>query len=230
MRTETSRRVLALLVPVPAALMLVPMAPALAADGSGLDFSRDGTTWSSTLAGPVLDEAARLVPGGSTRSDVWVRNSSDRATTLTTVVRDARSTMPEGTSGREDFRVRVGGGRVSAAGTARCHVHSVEKLDPGEQQRIPVSVSLPATSGNISENHAVSFTLRVHLVEGAHGDPCSDGSPRVPETPGVVSTDGGPGGSPPLEDTLSVVLGLVTAAAAVWFRRRGRAQPSRPAS
>lgn len=226
MRTEIPCRALALLAMVPAVMVLDPVAPALAADGGGLEFSRDGTTWSSTLAGPVLDEDVRLVPGGSTRSDVWVRNSSEHATTLTTTLRDTRSSMPAGTSAGEDFRVRVGGSRVSAAGAAGCHVHSTEDLDPGEQQRIPVSVSLPASSGNISENQAVSFTLRVHLVEGSQGDPC----PSVPETPGVVSTDGGPGGSAPLEDTLLLVMGLVSATAAVLLRRRGRARSSRPTS
>lgn len=208
-----------------AALLLVPAA---AAEEPRLELSRDGVTWSPTLVGPILDEDLRVVPGGSTRSAVWVRNSSEDATTLSTIIRDARSTVPEEASAREDFRVRVGGSRVAAPGAGGCRVHSSRTLEPGEQLRIPVSVSLPSSSGNISQGRAVSFSVRVLLVEGEHSDPCSDAAPTVPESPGVVQTDGGPG-----EDSLGADLlaaALLTVGAALGLRRRARGRSSPPAS
>lgn len=79
------------------------------ADEPGLEVSRDGRTWSSGLSEPLLDEDVRIVPGGASRSDLWVRNASGHATTMSVIARGTRSTMPTDVAPRDDFRVRVGG-------------------------------------------------------------------------------------------------------------------------
>lgn len=240
-----------------AVLVMAPTAPMATADEPGLELSRDGRTWSSTLSGPVLDEDARLAPGGSTRSDVWVRNSSDRTTTLTTVAR-SRTTLPADVAPRDDFRVRVGASRVRAGQVEDCRVLTTHELGPGDRQRLPVAVSLPQSSRTISEDESVTLGLRVHLVEGGPGDPCDDDndggtgggdddggggsgdsggggddaavSDPTPQTPGVVGTDGGPGERPALTDALVLALGLLAAVVAEQVRRRGRARREPPAS
>lgn len=231
-----------------AALLMAPIAPgapAAQADEPDLELSRDGRTWSSTFSGPVLDEDVRLVPGGSTRSDVWVRNSSDRTTTLTTIAR-SRTTLPADVPPRDDFRVRVGDARVRATQVEGCWVLTTHELDPGDRHRVPVAVSLPGTSRAISEDESVTLGLRVHLVEGGAGDPCDgdggngdgggddggggDAVAPTPQTPGVVGTDGGPGERPALTDVLILALGLLAAAVTARVRRRGRVRTGPPAS
>lgn len=218
------------------------LAPAAAADEPGLELSRDGRTWSPALSGPLLDEDARIVPGGSTRADLWVRNSSAETTTMSVITRGARSTVPSDAAAHDDFRVRVAGTRVPPEQDEGCRVLTTEPLDPGERQRVPVSVHLPSASGNVSQEESVTMSMRVHLVAGRAGDPCDPGDggrdedpdsgddegAAPPETPGRVSTDGGPGERGAWPDLLG--LGLVVAAVAAWLRRRGRARSAPPAS
>lgn len=226
------------------------VAPAAQADEPDLELSRDGRTWSSSLSGALLDEDARIVPGGSTRSDLWVRNSSGTTTTMSVMTRGTRSSLPAGVAPRDDFRVRVAGTQVPGAGTRECRVLTTQPLAPGEAQRVPVSMALPSTSRNISQDESVSLSLRVHLVAGEAGDACAGDAPdpgegdpghddegagdgedeAAPPTPGRVATDGGPGEGPALTDLLLLGLGALAAAATRLLRQRGRARRERPAS
>lgn len=226
------------------------VAPAAQADQPDLELSRDGRTWSSSLSGALLDEDVRIVPGGSTSADLWVRNSSGTTTTMSVLTRGARSSLPADVAPRDDFRVRVAGTPVPGAGTHPCRVLTTQPLAPGEAQRVPLSVALPSTSRNISQDESVSLSLRVHLVAGEAGDPCAGDSPdpgedgpgrddggvgdgedgAAPPTPGRVATDGGPGEGPAPTDLLLLGLGALAAAASRVLRQRGRARRERPAS
>lgn len=236
-RTE---RVVALLA---ASLLL---APAAAADEPGLEFSRDGRTWSSTLSGPLLDEDARIVPGGSTRSDVSVRNSSEHPATLSMILRDSSTTMPTDVRPRDDFRVRVAETEVRGSQVHRCRVVARYSLAPGEQQRIPISVSLPSASGNVSQRKSLSLSLRVHLVAEEAGNPCTspgqplpdppaedegpdsgrpgDGAASPPEVPGRVDTGVGPLERGAVTDVLALGLLLVVVSLLVRYRRALKAR------
>lgn len=221
--------------PFAAALLLAPSAHAEEPD---LELSRDGRTWSSTLSAPLLDEDARLVPGGSTRSDVWVRNASGRTVTMTAFVRDSWTTLPDGVAPLDDFRVRVAGTEVTGAQLSGCRVVARRALDPHEQQQVPVAVRLPTTSRNVSQGESLTLSLRVQLVAGEAADPCSgsdgsddsrdsggsddEGVATPPERPGRVDTDGGLLERPVVTDVLA--LGLVAALVACALRRRGRAR------
>lgn len=231
-----------------AALLLAPVAHA---EEPGLELSRDGRTWSPSLSGPLLDEDARIVPGGATRADLWVRNSTGHRTTMSVLTRGISSSLPEDVAPRDDFRVTVDGTRVPGSSTRGCRVFTTRPLDPGERQRVPVSVGLPGSSRNISQDASVRLSMRVNLVAGEAGNPCTGETPGpgddpdsepdvpggddgaaapVPEAPGQVATDGGPGEGPARTDLVLVGLGLLAAAAAHTVRRRGRERRERRAS
>lgn len=152
---------------------------------------------------------------------------------------------------RDDFRVTVAGTRVPGSGVRGCRVFTTGQLDPGERQRVPVSVALPSTSRNVSQDASLTLSMRVHLVAGEAGSPCTgeepgpgedpdpggddpgddDGSASPgPETPGQVATDGGPGEGPALTDLLLIGLGLLAAISAHTLRQRGRVRRGRPTS
>lgn len=219
---------------------LALLAPPAVADGPGIELSRDGRSWSSALSAPLLDEDVRIVPGGATRSDLWLRNSSGRSTTLTVATGPMRSTMPEGVSPLDDFRVRVGGTGLTSDSARRCVVVVRQTLDPGERVRVPVSVALPSTSRRVSERRSVAVPLRLHLTEGGAADACSGaptnptnpGTPTnpadPPETPGSVQTDGGPWEQGAVAD-LGLVA-LLSVALAVALRRRAAGRRGRRAS
>lgn len=228
-----------------AALLLAPVADA---DEPGLELSRDGRTWSTSLSGALLDEDVRIVPGGSTRADLWVRNSSDRRTTMSVLTRGISSSLPTDVAPRDDFRVTVAGTRVPGSEVRGCRVFTTRPLDPGERQRVPVSVALPSTSRNVSQGESLTLSMRVNLVAGEAGSPCTGEAPGPgedpdpdgdepgdedgivapePEAPGQVATDGGPGEGPAATDLLLVGLGLLAATAAYVLRQRGRARPER---
>lgn len=216
------------------AVGLVLLSPPAVADEPGLELSRDGRTWTSAWSAPLLDEDVRLVPGGSTRADLWVRNASGRPTTLTVATHDVRSTMPGGVSRLDDFRLRVGGTRVTAAAATEGYVVVLRQhLEPGERARVPVSVGLPGSSRDVSERRSVTVPLRVHLAEGGPDAACPrQPAPPAPppETPGSVQTDGGPwSGERGLRADLGLVA-LASAALALALRRRAAARRARRAS
>lgn len=231
-------------VPFVAALLLPPTAHA---DEPDLELSRDGRTWSSTLSAPLLDEDARLVPGTSTRSDVWVRNASGRTVTMTAFVRDSGTTLPDDVAARDDFRVSVADTDLTGARLSGCRIITRQALGPYEEQRVPIAVRLPSTSRNVSQDESLTLSLRVQLVAGEAADPCSDSGAPVdsggsddagdsddhggvapPERPGRVDTDGGFLERSVVADVLA--LGLVLALTAGGLRWRGRARRGRRAS
>lgn len=220
------------LAPVAAALLLAPTAHA---DEPGLEVSRDGRTWSSGLSGPLLDEDVRLVPGAATRADLWLRNSSEHTVTMTAVVTDARTSLPDEVAPRDDFRASVAGTRVTGEQSPACRVVVRDVLEPHEQRRVPVVVRLPGASRNVSQGESVTLALRVQLVAGEAADPCSGSGgpdepapPEPPERPGTVDTDGGFMERPAVGDALA--LGLGVALVLCVLSRRGRAHRGRPAN
>lgn len=240
MRSELRPAALAATTLLAAVLVPVPgWAAVRAADEHGLQLSRDGRTWTSALSVPVLDEDVRLVPGGSTRSDLWIRNGSPRATTLTVTTRRIHSTLSRDVAPRDDFRVRVAGRDVPTSDGSGCRVVRTVRLAPGESDRVRMSVSLPGSSRDVSERRTVTVPIRVSLVEGATDAGCDEAAPPSgpdqptppqppPESPGAVQTDGGPW-VPPLSTDL-LAAGLLAAAVAVVIRRRGRGPRGRRAS
>ncbi|WP_435199149.1 hypothetical protein [Janibacter sp. GS2] len=211
------------------ALSLLIAAPSVAgAADPGLDVSTDGRTWGSSLSRPLFDGGARVVPGGRTHAQVWARNSSSHRATLTVVSRDIRSTLPADVAARDDFRVRVGGTELSGGELGRCRVLASHVLDPGQRQRVPMSVGLPASSRNISQDEVLSLSLRVGIVQGTSSAPCGDGGTLdptpagggdpapPPEIPGRVQTDGGPGDWGVLPDVVGI--GLLALVAAIALR------------
>lgn len=135
------------------------------------------------------------MPGGATRSDLWVRNASDETTTMSVIAHGTRSTMPTDVAPRDDFRVRVAGTRVSGTSDESCQVLTTGPLGPGERSRVPVSVALPSTSRNVSEDRSVTLSMRVHLVAGKAGDPCGGSGPGDGGDDGSDGSDPDEGGS-----------------------------------
>lgn len=214
---------------------LVALAPGPAHADTGLELSRDGVRWGTSLDQPLFGDGIRLVPGGRTEATLWVRNSTGGVATVTVVVRGARSTMPRGVLAADDFTVRAGGGR-SATGSelAGCRLLTTSVLGAGERRGIPVTVSLPETSRQVSEDRSLTLPVVVQLTAGrvARPTPCGDvgatpapttpaatpdATPVAPASPSVVQTDGGPFSPRALVPTSLGLLLLVLVA----FARRG---------
>lgn len=147
----------------------------------------------------LLEEDVRVVLGGGGGICPGFAEALD---SMSVIDRRSRSTMPTDVAPRDDFRVQVVGTRVTGYATGSCRVVTTQRLGPGERGRVPVSVALPSTSRNISQDRSVTLSMRVHLVEGRPGDPCGEGEPGVgptsdegdgssPERPGRVETGDG---------------------------------------
>ncbi len=146
-----------------AAAILLTATPAVAADEIGL--SNDGVLWGSTLPHPLFDPAFRWVPGDRETASFWVRNQSDDSALLDVAILGSSidSLMQTG-----DLSVTVAaasGGGNSATTTGRHELLSSRAVDPGQTERIDVTVAIDPAATNQSQVKALELSFEVRLTQ-----------------------------------------------------------------
>lgn len=159
-----------------AALMLIvsPVlapAPAAADDGPRLLLSADGESWTSSTALSITDASERIVPGDAVPLELWVRNASTDAAEVAV----AATWSPSDPASAADtaLAARLTAPEVPAQG-----------IRPGAELRLPLTVTLPATTGNDTRAGSANLTLTVSLVQTAAGA-------DAPAPDGPLATTGG---------------------------------------
>ena len=146
--------------------------PALAADELGL--SRDGTTWSGSLDGPLFDPAFRWVPGDEEIESFFVRNQSRDGGDLEI---DLLGTPVDSLMETGDLEVstRVDGGPWVGVSETGYQPLSRARVAAGDSQRVDVRVRFDPTSANQSMETRFAFDFRVRLSQALPGDRDGDG-------------------------------------------------------
>ena len=165
--------------------------PASAATG-GLEFSADGSTWSTTAPASLFFEAIQLVPGDSLSSTVWVRSTRSSAVRLTAVLGEVTTSTSEAAP-----VFHLSGGDGSGAGLSATPADEVDDctelvpsrlLSGGTAVPITTTVSIPAgVSGRAGQDSDISFVLQIALTDpelSQTPDGCPVGATEIPSEPG----------------------------------------------
>lgn len=175
-----------------------------AAANDYLQFSLDGETYSSAVAGPVFSEALHYVPGGSSSSSVWVRNNGNEPASLSAGAAMTRS-EPEltGYIGLRAGRLPDLSPRTALGAEGTCtDVPQVWNLRAGEELKLDFVADLSADAPNDTMNRTADFDLLFLLgsQEAAPRQACAALAPpgQLPAGPGggpdSPSTPASPGG------------------------------------
>ncbi len=197
MRMTLGHGVAALAVALTATL-LGPAASVSAAPG-GLEYSRDGVSWTSATPAGVFDTAPVLVPGGAATSTWRIRNAHGTPARFTAVV-----TSLHWSSAAAAGVFRIAAQDQNGAGLAATPVGSIGSctavvpqrvLRPGESVTVTVTVDIPSSvGGSTGMGESMGFALALSLADpgatvGAAG--CPSGAAVIPMAPGAGGT--GPG-------------------------------------
>lgn len=204
-----------------AAILLIAT-PAVAAEEIGL--STDGVSWGSTLSQPLFDAGNRWVPGDRETASFWVRNQSDDPALLDIAILGSSvdSLMETG-----DLSVAVSaasGGGSSTTKTGRHELLSSRAVEPGQTERIDVTVALDSASSNMSQVKALDLRFEVRLTQDApasdqdSGDDGDDSDDSGDDRNGILPGTGGPAGWPLLAGLFGLCVGWLLVAAS---RRMG---------
>lgn len=195
-----------------AAAVLLTASPAVAAGEIGL--SSDGVSWGSTLSQPLFDPGFRWVPGDRETASFWVRNESGDSALLDVAILGSSvdSLMETG-----DLSVTVaaeGGNGTSTTKPGRHELLSSRAVEPGQTERIDVTVAIDPAATNESQVKALDLRFEVRLTqddeisEESDDSDDDDGDDRNGFLPGT-------GGSAPWllpAGLLGVAVGLVAVA------------------
>lgn len=163
-----------------------------AAANDYLQFSLDGVTYSSAVAGPVFTEALQYVPGGSSSSSVWVRNNGEDPAFLSAGAAMTRS-EPEltGYIGLRAGRLPDLSTRTSLGAEGSCtDVPQVWNLGAGEELKLDFVADLSTDAPNNTMNRTADFDL-LFLLGSRESGPRQACAALAP--PGQPA---GPGGGP----------------------------------
>jgi len=151
------------------ALLVAFSSPAYAGTDR-LQLSRDGVHWQPALDGPLFYKPIYWAPGDALTTSFWVRNPSDDAALLSiTLVSGDTGTLLA--TGDATVTATANGQSVSLANVGRSRTASVQLLRPNQPTRVDLTVALPATSGNISQDKSASIMLDVELAQSIESAP-----------------------------------------------------------
>lgn len=140
---------------------------AVAADNLGL--SPDGVTWSPNLTTPLFDPAFRWIPGDTETSSFWVRNqSSDNATLDVSILGSGVDSLMQTGDLAVTVRAAHGSGSTTTT-TARHELITSRVVNPGQTERIDVTVAFDPASGNQSQAKALDLRFEVRLTQDVSG-------------------------------------------------------------
>lgn len=202
--------------------------PAFAADELGL--SRDHVHWSPNLTTPLFGPSFLWVPGDTETASFWVRNQShDQAMLEVAVLGASLDSLIH--TGDLSITVKAAGGPPTSTRMAgRQVLVSSRPVDPGEDQRIDVTVAFDPAATNQSQVKSLDLQFEVRLTQetvppgGSDGSDDSDSDSDGSDASNDESDHGLPGtGSSMRPVWLLLAAGLVVGGAGVsrLSRRQG---------
>lgn len=183
-------------------------APGAFAAGDYLEFSLDGETFTSTVAGPVFGESIDYVPGGTSSATLWVRNNSEDSARLSSAALVVRSD-PEMNNylGLRTGKESGLSTRTSLGGSGSCtDLQDAWELKPGEERVMRLVLDLAVDAPNDTMNRSADFDV-VFLLESTDAvsrTACAAlGNPTQPpgESGTTANTSGPTGARGPSEVT-----------------------------
>ena len=178
----------AMVLAVVSAVMLGP-APSAHALDTPLEFSTDGTTWTSVPPASLFDNGVVLVPGGSVSSTLHMRSTAQTPGVLVAALTNVRVSDE---SAEKYFGVRAtsdAGTGVDGAGVGlgRTAVTDLEEftpigprltLAPGQSAQFTLTVDLDLRPGGTgAQNSAIALDLALSFTEAAAVPGGGDGLP-----------------------------------------------------
>ena len=151
-------------------LLSLAGAPAAFAADDDLQFSLDGTTFSSTIAGPVFQDGYLYIPGAAAGTTLWVRNNSSEPAALTSAAVIVRSDAEL----NNYMGLRAGAesnlsSRTQLGSTGSCaDVNQAWELNPGEALELDFQVDLSWDAPNETRNRTAEFDL-LFLLQSESG-------------------------------------------------------------
>ncbi|MFZ3417174.1 hypothetical protein [Arthrobacter sp. 3Tela_A] len=168
--------------------------PAATAASDYLQFSTDGRNYSTALSGPVFRESIVYVPGSTAMAEIWVRNNSADAASLTSAALIVRS--DEELNGYLGLRAGDGSGPSSnlpLGGTGTCtDINQSWQLRPGQDILLSFAVDFALEAGNETRNRDADFDLVFLLESEAAGQAARPACAAV----GLSPTPSAPSASP----------------------------------
>ncbi|QEO10529.1 hypothetical protein [Protaetiibacter larvae] len=169
-------------------------APAQAATVTGVQFSHDGLSWTSTVPSGLFDDGFVFVPGDSRSATFRIRNAQTTGIRVAVVLSNAGwSNSATGGS----FTLR--GADQNGLGLSSTPFSSIPLctpivptriLFPGEELVVTSTVRLsPAATGPAAQNGSVQFVYALAFSEAAApaiAPSCAAGGGVIPPDPGVV--------------------------------------------
>jgi LPXTG-motif cell wall-anchored protein len=160
-----------------AALLLLAHTSTATAQPGLLEFSRDGSTWTTAPSSPLFDRDVVLVPGGSATATLHLRSTAPTAGELSLALAEVTASdewAAQSFALQIDVAVREGEGTLDG-GLPRTRFSDLEEgsrlgspvhLAPGEDVTLTVTIALDGhAAGNRSQNSAIDLDLRVGLTE-----------------------------------------------------------------
>lgn len=192
--------------------MSAPTTPAVAA--GGIEFSRDGVSYSPTLPGGLFNQITISVPGDSQSTGFWVRNVGPVSAYLRVAAAQVSVSDPVLAGALTVTAATIGhpGAPATLAEAQPCRVLTEgELLAPGDAVRVSASLSLGDLDGLSGQGGTVSFAFNIGLTDSVIGRPptsCSADGENIPFS-------GGDGNIPLASTGIEPSLPWVIGAAAV---------------
>ena len=169
-----------------AAVISLAGAPGAYAANDFLEFSLDGTRYSSSVAGPLFREGLIYVPGASSDATIWIRNNSGEPARLSSGAVMVRSDpqlnqqlgLTAGPASAPAARAALG-----AEGSCT-DVSRAWDLGPGEELELRLVMDLSSDAGNDTMNRSADLDV-LFLLES------KDAAPR-PACDAVIAGSGQP--------------------------------------
>ena len=141
-------------------------APAALAAEDYLQFSLDGETFTSAVAGPVFDESVIYVPGATSSATLWIRNNSGEPAFLSSAAVVVRSDPQlDNYLGLRAGPVSTLSPRTSLGGAGTCaELNEAWDLGAGEDLELTFLADLSMDAPNETRNRSADFDL-VFLLE-----------------------------------------------------------------
>ena len=195
-RIRTARRHVSVVITgaaVGALILGSAVAPASAA--TGLELSRDGTTYSSTISGTLFDQNTISVPGDVQPANLYIRNSSTAAGFLRVTLASVTVSDPLLSSAMtvSASSPAFPGSAAALADAQPCRVLTEGDLvAPGGVVKLSTQLKLGDLHGATGQNGSAIFSLRVSLSDAAVGSllptecgsgtdiPAADGGGKIP--------------------------------------------------
>jgi len=159
-----------------AALSGIGAAPAQAADG--IEFSTDGTTWSSAPPAALFATGTTLAPGGSVSTTLWVRQTHGVPEYLAVVLRGVQVSSPAlaavaTLSAAEGTRGSLGPTTLATLGSCT-PLAPAGAVASGVARSITLTLSLPATADASAADGSMIFDVAALATDPAAA-PTEDG-------------------------------------------------------